>query len=212
MIQKLVFVHTELLPQSFVDAGTPVIKFENDHSSAIKALRLCMNSYNVKKPFVLERMIWDKVAMSHTTAGSLLYQNLLERRSGLQQRARNLDDGLAEEDPLVCQVLLEERENVMAITRTVEQELVLLGRPASLVLNFAEIEHSEEPSPVVLQRPAAIHRQPITSPRSRVVGEWAFKVRQFWRMLMTDQRQKTRSTIPKDRGIIGNEVINGQKA
>ncbi|KAF9032377.1 hypothetical protein BJ165DRAFT_1324714, partial [Panaeolus papilionaceus] len=65
--------------RSLVEAGTPVVKFDNTHESAMKALSSCMDSYNTKGYFVLERMLWDKVAMSHTTAGSLLYENLMER-------------------------------------------------------------------------------------------------------------------------------------
>ncbi|PPR04313.1 hypothetical protein CVT24_013386 [Panaeolus cyanescens] len=121
--------------QSLVEDGTTVVKFENNHASAIEALRKCMDSFT-NKHFVLERMLWDNVTIRNTTAGSLLYNNLLERRIELQQRLQCIEEELnnssqqlepTDFDPFVKEVLLQEREDVLDVVQAVEEEIKTLN-------------------------------------------------------------------------------------
>lgn len=80
-------------------------------------------------------MMRDNIPVSNTKSGLLLYRNLLERRSALQQRIQYLEEGICEnptKDDAVRDILSQERDSLIETLVAIEQETKALGCPPGL--------------------------------------------------------------------------------
>ncbi|PPQ71319.1 hypothetical protein CVT24_012045 [Panaeolus cyanescens] len=117
--------------KEFVDKGAAITKFQNTRESALQILDECMRSDSGSAfKFEFERLqLENHKPLRETPYGPIVYQNLIERIAGLQQKLRLLEDDFGSMDEeakgneQLMTVLLKEKDEAMRDLAMFEEEL-----------------------------------------------------------------------------------------